>query len=71
LFLAQWTDAAETIHRDWARSGEEMLRPFSSNAHLLSALDVEGEDVINTAWGANCRALPRSRKSTIPRISSE
>ena len=32
-------------HRDWARSGEEMLRPYSQNAHLLSALDVEGDDV--------------------------
>ena len=40
LFIAQWTDAAETTaHRDWARSGEELLRPFSSNAHLLSALE--------------------------------
>ena len=42
LFLAQWTDPAQTnMHRDWARSGEEILRPFSENAHLLSALDVE------------------------------
>jgi hypothetical protein len=57
IFGAQWTEAAETtVHRDWARSGEEMLRPFSSNAHLLSALDVEAEEVINTAFGSN---LPR------------
>ena len=42
LFIAQWTDPAETaLHREWARSGEETLRPFSANAHLLSALDVE------------------------------
>ena len=66
LFLAQWTDAAETIHRDWARSGEEMLRPFSSNAHLLSALDVEGEDVINTAWGANLPRLAAIKKKYDP-----
>ena len=43
-------------HRDWARSGEERLRSFSANAHLLSALDVEPEDVIDTAFGSN---LPR------------
>jgi hypothetical protein len=57
LFVAQWKDAAETaLHRDWARSGEEALRPFSANAHLLSALDVEADEVIRTAFGAN---LPR------------
>ena len=57
LFIAQWTDLAQTnLHREWARSGEERLRPFSANAHLLSALDVEAEDVIKTAFGAN---LPR------------
>ena len=57
LFIAQWTDPEQTnLHREWARSGEERLRPFSANAHLLSALDVEAEDVIKTAFGAN---LPR------------
>jgi hypothetical protein len=57
LFIAQWTDLAQTnVHREWARSGEEMLRPFSNNAHLLSALDVEADDVIKTAFGSN---LPR------------
>ena len=57
LFIAQWTDPAKTdMHRDWARSGEEILRPYSENAHLLSALDVETEDVIRTAFGPN---LPR------------
>jgi FAD binding domain-containing protein/berberine-like enzyme len=57
LFIAQWTDAAETTaQRDWARSGEECLRPFSANAHLLSALDIESEQVIHTAFGSN---LPR------------
>ena len=57
-FIAQWTDPAETVtHRDWARAGEEGLVPFSSNAHLLSALDVEPEDVIYTAFGANLARL--------------
>ncbi len=59
IFGAQWKDPAEThIHREWARSGEEMLLPYSANAHLASALDVESEEVINTAFGAN---LPRLR----------
>jgi FAD/FMN-containing dehydrogenase len=57
LFIAQWTNAADTAaQRDWARGGEEALRPFGANAHLLSALDVESEEVIHTAFGAN---LPR------------
>jgi hypothetical protein len=57
LFIAQWVEPAETMtHRDWARSGEECLHPFSANAHLLSALDVEPEDVIDSAFGSN---LPR------------
>jgi len=57
LFIAQWTDPGETrVHRDWARAGEEVLRPFSANAHLLSALDVETEEVIDSAFGDN---LPR------------
>ena len=38
LFVAQWTNPAETpLHRDWARSGEEMLLPYSANAHLASS----------------------------------
>jgi FAD/FMN-containing dehydrogenase len=57
LFIAQWTDSAEhALHRAWARAGEEALQPFSVNAHLASALDVESEEVINSAFGAN---LPR------------
>jgi hypothetical protein len=67
LFIAQWTDLAETmIHRDWARSGEEILRPFSANAHLLSALDVEVEDVINTAFGPNLPRLAAIKKKYDP-----
>jgi hypothetical protein len=58
LFVAQWTNPTETErHRDWARSGEDILRPFSENAHLLSALDVEVDDVIRTAFGANLLRL--------------
>jgi FAD/FMN-containing dehydrogenase len=57
LFLAQWTEPGETsLHRDWARSGEETLLPFSANAHLSSALGIEAEEVISTAFGPN---LPR------------
>jgi FAD/FMN-containing dehydrogenase len=55
LFVAQWTDPAEaSVHRDWARAGDQSLG--TANAHLLSALDVEADDVINSAFGAN---LPR------------
>ena len=67
LFLAQWTDPTQTnMHRDWARSGEEMLRPFSENAHLLSALDVEAEEVIKTAFGANLTRLAAIKQKYDP-----
>jgi len=67
LFLAQWTDPAQTdMHRDWARSGEEMLRPFSQNAHLLSALDAEAEDVIQTAFGPNLARLAGVKRKYDP-----
>jgi FAD/FMN-containing dehydrogenase len=57
LFIAQWIEAAETAsHREWARAGEAGLHRFAANAHLMSALDVEPEDVIDTALGPN---LPR------------
>ncbi|HTT25118.1 MAG TPA: FAD-binding oxidoreductase [Candidatus Sulfotelmatobacter sp.] len=67
LFIAQWTDSAQTkMHRDWARTGEEILRPFSQNAHLLSALDVEADDVIKTAFGANLARLAAIKKKYDP-----
>jgi FAD binding domain/Berberine and berberine like len=67
LFIAQWADPAQTdAHRDWARSGEEMLRPFSANAHLLSALDIETEDVIKTAFGPNLSRLAAIKKKYDP-----
>jgi hypothetical protein len=67
LFIAQWTDPAQTdIHRDWARSGEELLRPFSRNAHLLSALDIETDDVIETAFGLNLPRLAAIKKKYDP-----
>ena len=67
LFLAQWTDPGQSnMHRDWARSGEEILRPFSQNAHLLSALDVESEAVIKTAFGPNLERLVEIKKKYDP-----
>ncbi len=67
LFIAQWTDPAQTnLHRDWARSGEEILRPFSQNAHLLSALDVETEEVIKSAFGPNLARLTDIKKKYDP-----
>ena len=67
LFIAQWTDSAETtLHRDWARSGEETLRPFSANAHLVSALDVKVDEVINTAFGSNLFRLAAVKKKYDP-----
>ena len=67
LFIAQWTNAEQTkLHRDWARSGEELLRPFSQNAHLLSALDVENEEVIKTAFGPNLARLAAVKRKYDP-----
>jgi hypothetical protein len=67
LFLAQWTEPTQTDkHREWARSGEEMLRPFSENAHLLSALDIEAEDVVKTAFGPNLPRLAAVKKKYDP-----
>jgi FAD/FMN-containing dehydrogenase len=67
LFLAQWTDQTQTnMHREWARSGEEMLRPFSQNAHLLSALDIEADDVVKTAFGPNLPRLAAVKKKYDP-----
>jgi hypothetical protein len=67
LLIAQWTKEEETAtHRDWARSGEEMLRPFSANAHLLSALDVETDEVVNTAFGQNLQRLAAIKKKFDP-----
>lgn len=67
LFIAQWTDVNETpAHRDWARAGEEALQPFGSNAHLLSALDNEGDDVIKTAFGGNLARLAAVKQKYDP-----
>ena len=67
LFIAQWTDPAQTnMHREWARAGEELLKPFSENAHLLSALDVEAEDVVNTAFGKNLSRLAAVKQKYDP-----
>ena len=67
LLIAQWTDFAQTTaQRDWARSGEEILRPFSANAHLLSALDIESEEVIHTAFGSNLARLSAVKRKYDP-----
>jgi hypothetical protein len=67
LFIAQWADPALTAaQRDWARSGEDILRPFSANAHLLSALDIESEEVIHTAFGPNLSRLSEVKKKYDP-----
>ena len=67
LFIAQWTDPAQTTaQRDWARYGEEILRPFSANAHMLSALDIESEEVIHTAFGSNLPRLAAAKKKYDP-----
>jgi FAD/FMN-containing dehydrogenase len=67
IFGAQWTDPLETpIHREWARTGEETLRPYSANAHLSSALDIEAEEVINTAFGENLARLRAIKRKYDP-----
>jgi FAD/FMN-containing dehydrogenase len=67
IFGAQWTKPTETpIHREWARSGEEALLPYSANAHLASALDIESEEVINTAFGANLARLRAIKRKYDP-----
>jgi Berberine and berberine like len=54
---AQWTNPAGSSHqRAWARGAADALRPFSSGAYLVSALDQEPDEIINAAFGAN---LPR------------
>jgi hypothetical protein len=67
IFGSQWTDPTETAtHRDWARFGEERLQAFSANAHLLSALDVESEEIIHTAFGPNLARLTAVKKKYDP-----
>ena len=55
-----------TAQRDWARAGEEILRPFSANAHLLSALDIESEEIVHTAFGPNLPRLAAVKKKYDP-----
>ncbi len=67
IFGAQWTDPmAARIHREWARRGEELLLPYSANAHLASVLDVESEEVINTAFGTNLARLRSVKRKYDP-----
>ncbi len=67
VIVGQWTDPAETPrHREWARATDEALRPFSGGAHLLGALDVEPEDVINSAFGRNLPRLATVKRTYDP-----
>jgi hypothetical protein len=67
IFGAQWTDASQTsLHREWPRQGEQKLLPYSANAHLSSALDVESEEVINTAFGPNLNRLRAIKRKYDP-----
>jgi FAD/FMN-containing dehydrogenase len=67
LFIAQWTKLDETAtHRNWARSGEEMLFPYGVGAHLLGALDDEPDEIINTAFGQNLQRLAAVKKKYDP-----
>jgi FAD/FMN-containing dehydrogenase len=59
IFGAQSTDPFERARgHEWARRPEEMLRPWSASAHMASALDMEAQEIVDTAFGAN---LPRLR----------
>jgi FAD/FMN-containing dehydrogenase len=67
LIAAQWANPAESSqHRAWARGLADALRPFSSGAYLLSALDQEADEVINAAFGANLPRLAALKKKYDP-----
>ena len=67
LITAQWTSPAESSqHRAWARGVADALRPFSSGAYLLSALDQEVDEIINAAFGANLQRLAAIKKKYDP-----
>jgi hypothetical protein len=67
IIAAQWTSPAESSqHRAWARGVADALRPFSSGAYLLSALDQEVDEVINAAFGANLQRLAAIKKKYDP-----
>jgi hypothetical protein len=66
VILAQWTNPAETAHRDWARATAEALRRFSANVQFVSTLDIEAQDVIDAAFGANLTRLAAIKKKYDP-----
>jgi FAD/FMN-containing dehydrogenase len=66
LFIAQWTDPAETMHRTWARSGEELLRPYAGGGHLLSLLGEEAEEVVHSTFGTNLAMLAEVKRKYDP-----
>lgn len=58
LALAQWTDPGELPqHRDWARAAGAALQPFAHQAQFLSVIDVDGDDTVGSAFGANLARL--------------
>jgi hypothetical protein len=66
IIAAQWTDPADTSHREWARSCTETLRPYSAGGHLISALDVETDEVIRSAFGTNLPMLAEVKRKYDP-----
>ena len=67
LIPAQWRSPAESSqNRAWARGVADALRPFSSGAYLLSALDQEVDDVIKAAFGTNLPRLAAIKKKYDP-----
>jgi Berberine and berberine like len=55
---AKWLDPAESGERiAWARNCSEALKPYSSNAYLLSFLGDESEDMVRAAFGDNYERL--------------
>lgn len=66
VMLACWTNPEERQHRDWARQGEETLRPYAGNAQLLGALDIESDEVIGKAFGGNLARLSEIKRRYDP-----
>jgi len=66
LFIAQWSDPADTSHRTWARAGEELLRPYAGGGHILSLLGEEGDEVVHATFGTNLAMLAEVKRKYDP-----
>ena len=68
LFLAQWTDPAQTnIHRDWARSGEEISTAFLGERTLaFCARRRSQKKSLRQHSARTCHAWPPSSKKYDP-----